>query len=188
MLSTRWIMTRYLTPVLVVTAAGSLFAQGEPPICQTVSRAVETGVAGKPPLTALADCRESGPPSLALLWERRALAETDLPKLVEASSRLRDDRLYESVSGVARDETQGTPKRLAALQTIAAYFEQSFAPTIEYLTQSALGDPVPRMMHRRTMVGAVPLSAGSCGRTPAAWMNRSFVITPRPADTQAAPE
>jgi hypothetical protein len=141
-------IARNLAPVLIITLAQSVFAQSEPSICQTTLRAVEKGTADKSVVTILGDCRESGAPGLARIWDGSALAAADLSALVETSSRLQDGRLYLSVSRVARERKHETVKRLAAIQTVAAYFDPSFAPSIEYLTKGAVGDPIPGFASR----------------------------------------
>jgi hypothetical protein len=149
---------RNLTSLLIIALARPVLAQSEPSTCQATLRAAEKGTADRSIVRALGDCRTSGPPALARIWDGAALPVADLGYLVETSSRLQDGRLYQSVLRVAREKRHETPKRLAALQTVAAYFDPSFAPSLEYLTEGTIGDPIPKVLHRDPVAGAIPLS------------------------------
>src|SRR5205809_455420 len=78
-------------------------------------------------IRASAGCPSTGPVTLANRWTRRGTrgpAERDA--LVEASTWVRDARLYDAVSNVVRDASYPVEDRLAGVRVLVGYADDGF--------------------------------------------------------------
>jgi len=78
-------------------------------------------------IRASAGCPLSGPAVLAERWTRRgARSAAEREALVEASSSIRDGRVYDAVSGVVSSDLHPIADRLAGMRVLVEYAEEGF--------------------------------------------------------------
>ena len=113
-------------------------------------------------LGAIAGCSESAGPALQKQWAAPPTDSAALHQLFVASAHVRDQRIYDAVTMVARNPALAISARLAALHVLAAYVD----PTIEvepiFLSPSADSTTIARLDHPYNQIaGAQPLGAGA---------------------------
>jgi hypothetical protein len=113
---------------LFITATFGLFdprlaaAQSDAPDCMAIVAEMLTPTPSAGAIRASAGCPSSGPVTLANRWSRvGARTATERAALVEASSLMRDARIYEAVLGVTRDGTRPVADRVAGIKVLLGY-------------------------------------------------------------------
>jgi hypothetical protein len=145
---------------LVSGATSALPAQSDGPDCAAAADRVRRLPLRADNLDDLRVCTESGPPALAAVWATKVPQDDNLrDALVGASGHLRDVRLYEAVVNAA-SSGRPTTDRLAALRVLTQYYDARLAPTVGFLTRSAVGDPISRSSHGVGLTGGRPLPNG----------------------------
>lgn len=97
-------------------------------------------------LWQISGCDESGPPVLARMWREVAADSASVDEAIYRSVRLRDRRVYDVVSGIARDRSVPALKRAAALhllgrwaqEGLSLHFEQFFIPEFESVEKNGV--------------------------------------------------
>jgi hypothetical protein len=92
--------------------------------CRLAAQVIETGhPAGRKAwaLDWIGNCDQDGPPVLATLWSRPALDSADVERVLDASGRIRDQRLADAASSIAGDENAPDHIRVAALILLVRY-------------------------------------------------------------------
>lgn len=97
-------------------------------------------------LWRISGCDESGPPVLARMWREVAADSASVDEAIYRSVRLRDRRVYDVVSAIARDRSVPALKRAAALhllgrwaqEGLSLHFEQFFAPGFESVEKNGV--------------------------------------------------
>lgn len=116
-----------LAPLFVATTLGVLAprvaaAQSEAPDCLAIVAEMLTPSPTVGAIRASAGCPSTGPVTLASRWMRRgARSAAERTALVEASSLMRDGRLYDAILGVAKDESHSVADRLAGIRVLLGY-------------------------------------------------------------------
>lgn len=78
-------------------------------------------------IRAAATCPLSGPAVLAERWARRGdRSATERAALVDASSAIRDGRVYDAVSSVVSDDLHPIADRMAGVRVLVEYAEEGF--------------------------------------------------------------
>jgi hypothetical protein len=111
------------------------------------------------------DCDESGPPVLARMWRGVTADSAALAEAIYYSVQLRDRRVYDTVSSIARDRTAPALKRAAALHLLGRWarpgfmlaYRQFFTPAYE--SQQGRAQEVVFVDHDTQIDGAEPLPA-----------------------------
>jgi hypothetical protein len=75
-------------------------------------------------LWRISGCDESGPPVLARMWREVAADSASIDEAIYRSVRLRDRRVYDVVSSIARDRSVPALKRAAALHLLGRWAQQ----------------------------------------------------------------
>jgi hypothetical protein len=102
-------------------------AQGEAPDCIAIIADMLTATPSAGTIRASAGCPSSGPVTLANRWTRVGpRSATERSALVDASSLLRDSRIYEAVLGISRDASRPAPDRLAAIRVMLDYADNGY--------------------------------------------------------------
>jgi hypothetical protein len=102
-------------------------AQSEAPDCVSIVSEMLTPTPSSGAIRASAGCPSSGPVTLANRWTHRGMRGSgERAALVEASTLMRDTRLYHSVLAVVRDDTYPRADRLAGLRVLTEYADQGF--------------------------------------------------------------
>jgi len=97
-------------------------AQSEAPDCLAIVAEMLTPSPSAGAIRASAGCPSSGPVTLASRWMRRgARTATERTALVEASSLMRDGRLYDAILGITKDESHAVADRLAGIRVLISY-------------------------------------------------------------------
>lgn len=97
-------------------------AQTDTPDCVAIVAEMLTPTPSTGAIRASAGCPQSGPVTLANRWSRvGARSATERAALVEASSLMRDARIYQAVLGLTRDETRPVADRLAGIRVLLGY-------------------------------------------------------------------
>jgi hypothetical protein len=97
-------------------------------------------------LWRISGCDESGPPVLAHMWRQVPADSASLGKAVRYSVRLRDRRVYDVLSSIARDRSVPALKRAAALhllgrwaqQGLNLHYRQFFVPGFESVERNGV--------------------------------------------------
>ena len=113
--------------VLVALAPDFAVAQSDAPDCVGIVAEMLTPTPSSGVIRASAGCPSSGPVTLANRWTRRGIRGSgERAALVEASTLMRDARLYDAVSAVVRDGSYPRADRLAGLRVLTEYADQGF--------------------------------------------------------------
>ena len=116
-----------LAPLFVASMLGLLdprlaAAQSDAPDCVAIVAEMLTPSPSAGTIRASAGCPSSGPVTLANRWTRVGpRTATERAALVDASSLMRDARIYEAVLGMTRDGTRPAADRLAGLKVLLGY-------------------------------------------------------------------
>jgi hypothetical protein len=145
--------------MLIVLAPSMVAAQSEAPDCVAIVAEMLSTSPSAGAIRASAGCPSTGPVTLANRWTRRgARTATERATLVEASSWVRDARLYDAVSRVVRDESYPSLDRRAGLQVLVGYAERY---TVSQQGQARDAKATDHSSARRdesaTISGSVPL-------------------------------
>jgi hypothetical protein len=97
-------------------------------------------------LWRISGCHDSGPPVLARMWREVAGDSASVDEAIYRSVRLRDRRVYDVVSSIARDRSVPALKRAAALhllgrwaqEGLSLHFEQFFRPGFESVEKNGV--------------------------------------------------
>jgi len=97
-------------------------------------------------LWRISGCDDSGPPVLARMWREVAADSASVDEAIYRSVRLRDRRVYDVVSAIARDRSVPAMKRAAALhllgrwaqEGLSLHYEQFFVPGFESVERSGV--------------------------------------------------
>ena len=137
-----------LAPLLIASMLGLLdprlaAAQSDAPDCVAIVAEMLTPSPSAGTIRASAGCPSSGPVTLANRWSHvgpRSSAERSA--LIEASSLMRDARIYQAVLGMTRDASRPLADRLAGIQVLLGYAEDGHSVMQQ---GEALGaNPAPR--------------------------------------------
>ncbi|PYP75369.1 MAG: hypothetical protein DMD35_21575 [Gemmatimonadetes bacterium] len=102
-------------------------AQSDAPDCIAIVAEMLKPTPSAGTIRASAGCPSSGPVTLANRWTQRGgRGPTERDALVEASSWVRDARLYDAVSTVVRDVSYPIADRLAGMRVLVAYADEGF--------------------------------------------------------------
>lgn len=118
-----------LAPLFVASMLGLLaphlaVAQSDAPDCVAIVAEMLTPSPSAGAIRASAGCPSSGPVTLANRWTRVGpRSATERAALVEASSLMRDARIYEAVLGMTRDGSRPAADRLAGIKVLLGYAE-----------------------------------------------------------------
>lgn len=97
-------------------------AQSDAPDCVAIVAEMLTPSPSTGAIRASAGCPSSGPVTLANRWARHGKrSAAELAALVEASSLMRDGRIYDAVLGMTRDESRPLSDRLAGIRVLLGY-------------------------------------------------------------------
>ena len=116
-----------LAPLFVASMLGLLdprlaAAQSDAPDCVAIVAEMLTPSPSAGTIRASAGCPSSGPVTLANRWTRVGpRTATERAALVDASSLMRDARIYEAVLGMTRDGTRPAADRLAGIKVLLGY-------------------------------------------------------------------
>ena len=103
-------------------------AQSDAPDCISIIADMLTPTPSAGVIRASAGCPSSGPVTLANRWNRRGpRSATERSALVEASSLLRDSRIYDAVLAVTRDESRPSADRVAGMKVLVDYAGNGYA-------------------------------------------------------------
>jgi hypothetical protein len=91
-------------------------------------------------------CDESGPPVLARMWREVAADSASVGHMIYRSVYMRDRRVYNVVSTLARDRSVPALKRAAALHLLGRWarpgftleYQQFFSPEFEFVEKSGV--------------------------------------------------
>jgi len=123
---------RALTSLLAASSLAALapdlaVAQSEAPDCVAIVAEMLTPTPSQGAIRASAGCPSSGPVTLGNRWTRRGMRGSgERAALVEASTLMRDSRLYDAVSAVVRDYSYPRADRLSGLRVLTEYANQGF--------------------------------------------------------------
>jgi len=148
--------------MLVALVPGIAVAQGEAPDCVAIVAEMLMPSPSAGAIRASAGCPSTGPVTLANRWMRRgARTASERATLVEASSLVRDGRLYDGVSSVVRDGSYPVADRLAALRVLVSYADQGFTVSQQGRASSAkaVATSPTRRADASSVTGSVPLRA-----------------------------
>jgi len=154
--STSTVRTGRVLPALLVALAlcgpRIATAQSDAPDCVAIVAEMLTPSPSAGAIRASAGCPSSGPVTLANRWSRPGRRSAgELSALVEASSLMRDGRIYDAVLGMTRDESRPLGDRLAGIRVLLGY--------------AAEGRGVIQQGESRGAKPAAFSSAASAGRT-----------------------
>ena len=115
-------------------ASGAAFAQAEHASCHARATELRNHPGSVSAIWDAARCSASGPGALAEVWKRNGVGSSEARNvLVDATSSLRDTRLFDVIVAVATDGSRHSMDRLAALQVLMRYYGPSYAPSIDNL-------------------------------------------------------
>jgi len=152
----------FVAAMLAVLAPGIAAAQSEAPDCIAIVAEMLAPSPSAGAIRASAGCPSTGPVTLANRWTRRgARTATERTTLVEASSLVRDGRLYDGVSSVVRDGSYPVADRLAALRVFVSYADQGFPVSQQGQARGAKATMASPARHAdaSSVTGTVPLRA-----------------------------
>jgi hypothetical protein len=121
-----------LASLLAATVIGALTpgiaaAQSDAPDCVAIVAEMLTPTPSLGAIRASAGCPSSGPVTLGNRWTRHGMRGSgERAALVEASTLMRDARLYDAVSAVVRDDSYPRADRLAGLRVLTENADQGF--------------------------------------------------------------
>jgi hypothetical protein len=150
-------------PALVLFGPRIATAQSDAPDCVAIVAEMLTPSPSIGAIRASAGCPSSGPVTLANRWARHGKrGPGEVAALVEASSLMRDGRIYDAVLGMTRDESRPLSDRLAGIRVLLGY--------------AADGAGVMQQGEARGARPATASAAGSAGR--AATVKGSVALAP----------
>jgi hypothetical protein len=138
-------------------------AQSDAPDCIAIVAEMLTPSPSAGAIRASAGCPSSGPVTLANRWTRSGpRSATERTALVEASSLMRDARIYDAVLGMTRDESRPLADRLAGIRVLLGYAEEGHGVMQQGQSREArpTSAPTPRS------AGSAALVRGSVTFTP----------------------
>lgn len=147
--------------IIVLAAPKSALAQEEAQACAPTASATAHGQLTDAQVGVLSGCRRSGPDALARVWLQSDVRPTNLELLAEASSMLRDSRLFTAALTATENESAPTSVRLAALRVLISYYSSELWPSTSYLSSGTFGDPIPVTMDKDVQDGSSPLHAAT---------------------------
>ena len=144
---------------LVAAAPTLAAAQSEAPDCVALVAEMLTPTPSAGTIRASAGCPSSGPVTLANRWTRRGLRSAgERAALVEASTWMRDTRLYDAVSSVVRDGSYPRSDRMAGLRVLVGYAEEGTG----VIQQGAVYDArAAELSGGRKTVGSTTVTGGT---------------------------
>ena len=145
--------------MLAALAPHMAAAQSEAPDCVAIVAEMLMPSPSSGAIRASAGCPSTGPVTLANRWTRRGVrAASERATLVEASSLMRDGRLYDGVSRVVRDGSYPVADRLAALRVLVSYADQGFTVSQQGQAREAKATAsTSRRADASSISGSVPL-------------------------------
>jgi len=153
---------------LSVVVSRSLPAQGSPsdsPGCSAAAQDVRAGKSVESVrhgLGGLLECPQSGPPTLAKVWESPSVDPEVLNTLSHASAGIRDMRVLSAVIKSADNAALVRAVRLAALRTLVRLYDPKREVEFKTRTEDGANGPVFVMMGRWTSTvgrdGAFPIT------------------------------
>jgi hypothetical protein len=157
-----------LAPLFIASMLGLIdprlvAAQSEAPDCVAIVAEMLSPSPSAGAIRASAGCPSSGPVTLANRWTRtgtRSAAER--AALVEASSLMRDARIYEAVLGMTRDGSRPVADRLAGIRVLLGYADDGGGVIQQGQARSARPAAAPRVPN----AGSSSLVRGSVAFTP----------------------
>jgi len=116
---------QFVGSMLGLLAPSTAIAQSDTPDCVAIVAEMLTPTPSVGAIRASAGCPSSGPVTLANRWSRPGVrSATERAALVEASSLMRDARIYQVVLGLTRDETRPVADRLAGIKVLLGYADE----------------------------------------------------------------
>jgi hypothetical protein len=156
-----------LAPIIAVSALVALvpqraIAQSESAECLAIVAQMLQPSPAPDAIRASAGCPVSGPTTLAERWTRRgARSATERAALVEASSLLRDSRIYDAVLAVTRDEGRPSADRVAGIKVMLDYAGNGYAVSQQGEAHGATPARASRQRSADTSIdGSVALTPG----------------------------
>jgi len=155
-----------LASLLVASTFGLLIprttaAQSDAPDCISIIADMLTPTPSAGVIRASAGCPSSGPVTLANRWNRRGpRSATERSALVEASSLLRDSRIYDAVLAVARDDSRPSADRVAGIKVLLDYAGNGYAVSQQGEAHGATPAATPATRSVDTVTGSVALTPG----------------------------
>ena len=144
---------------LLVLAPAAAVAQSEAPDCVAIVAEMLAPTPSAGAIRASASCPSTGPVTLANRWTRRGpRTSAERAALVEASTWIRDARLYDAVSAVVRDDGYPRSDRLAGLRVLVGYAEEGGAGVIQ---QGQAYDARAAELSAARQISATSATAGS---------------------------
>lgn len=151
-----------LSVALASLCSLNLEAQTESAECRSLSSRLRLGRASAGEIQHLSSCPKSGPNALADAWKRPGgRSDEQAGALVEATATLRDEQLLSATVETALAVGNAPIDRVRALQVLARYFDSRLAPSLEFLTQAAVGSTIPTRFDAFSVEGATPLRASA---------------------------
>lgn len=161
--STSMARTGRALAALLAAAALVLFgpriaaAQSDAPDCVAIVAEMLTPSPSTGAIRASAGCPSSGPVTLANRWARHGKrSAAELSALVEASSLMRDGRIYDAVLGMTRDESRPLSDRLAGIRVLLGYAADG--AMVMQQGESRAAKPTASGGRAATVQGSVPLT------------------------------
>lgn len=161
--STSMARTGRALAALLAAAALVLFgpriatAQSDAPDCVAIVAEMLTPSPSTGAIRASAGCPSSGPVTLANRWARHGKrSAAELSALVEASSLMRDGRIYDAVLGMTRDESRPLSDRLAGIRVLLGYAADG--AMVMQQGESRAAKPAASGGRAATVQGSVPLT------------------------------
>jgi hypothetical protein len=155
-----------LASLLVASTLGlflprTVAAQSDAPDCISIIADMLTPTPSAGAIRASAGCPSSGPVTLANRWNRRGpRSATERSALVEASSLLRDSRIYDAVLVVARDESRSSADRVAGIKVLLDYAGNGYAVSQQGEAHGAAPAGASTARTADTVNGSVALTPG----------------------------
>ncbi|HKP14440.1 MAG TPA: hypothetical protein VJT85_00180 [Gemmatimonadaceae bacterium] len=157
-----------LAPLFVASTLGLIAprmaaAQSEAPDCIAIVADMLTPTPSAGSIRASAGCPTSGPVTLANRWARQGpRSATERAALVDASSLMRDARIYETVLGLTRDESRPVADRLAGIRVLLGYADDG----VGVIQQGQSLAPRPTSAPKARAASSPTLVQGSVTFTP----------------------
>jgi hypothetical protein len=153
--------TLLLASTLGLLIPATVVAQSDAPDCISIIADMLTPAPSSGVIRASAGCPSSGPVTLANRWNRRGpRSATERTALVEASSLLRDSRIYDAVLAVARDDSRPSADRVASMKVMLDYAGNGYAVIQQGEAHGATpASPSPRSVEQ-SVDGSVALTPG----------------------------
>jgi hypothetical protein len=145
-------------PALVLFGPRIATAQSDAPDCVAIVAEMLTAAPSVGAIRASAGCPSSGPVTLANRWTRHGKRGAgELAALEEASSLMRDGRIYDAVLGMTRDEHRPLSERLAGIRVLLGYAAGG-AGVIQQGESRAAKQTAASGGHAATVKGSVALA------------------------------